>query len=624
MNFRFALLKGRENYICRDRLEEAGRNRDLFRETPYGRALKYLDRFDKAHHTGDLEAATRFLKRYGEDGERARSDVRATEDTCTSDHRDQCRHYRALAEAERAHVIVANHHLALLWPESFPEVHRLVIDEAHALEEAATDVYGLAFAAPAVRARLGRRFRRRRRPGGILARFDRKEWAEFGVDEIADSMEELQQTLGRFELDALRHASIEEKSRRRITDDELTTPIWDEVVNVALESASSMRRLASRVLVLQKHTAAIERFKILSERLQKNALGFIETADFAESIFRPEPVPGTVLWFDRSAARSANLSPRVLYRRSPIDVGPALRSHLYGRFSSVLLTSATLQVCGGFDFLEERLGLKTREEAPTSAESDEIEIPIEEEEDEMTPVPVLPAFEKEAPLLEPERIHPALTVGHPFDYANQVLLCLSTEPRAEDTIELAARVARIAEITRGRMLALFTNTLRMKAAAEHLFVEGVDVVCQYRDGSRHELARRLQTNPHTLLMGTRSFWEGVDVPGENLSVVVMEKIPFTSPGEPVYDARCEDLGSRWFRDYALPMALLTLRQGFGRLIRTEEDRGVVVLLDPGRPSYRGHIKRTLPDCRTIDGDEATILEGIRAFLANKPAETSVP
>lgn len=473
----------------------------------------------------------------------------------------------------------------------------MVIDEAHTLEDAATDVFGPKFSVLFLRSRL-RRLHSERGKKGILARFSPRERAEFAIEPLLGRIATLGMALTRFDELSRRCDPEIDRSRKRIQDADLITPEWSELCLEADGLATRLEGLARGLLDLWRALAEVDRLAATAERIQKAALGIEEYAQWGRTIFRDAPVEGTVLW------REAGHDRPLLFRRSPLDVGPTLREKLHKRFDSVLLTSATMQACGDFAFLSERLGL-TRPPPPTANEDGS---PVKE-------APVEDDPEWTARLVEP------VSAGHPFDYESRVLLGLVRRP-AEKTSEepeaiLADRVGRIAEVTGGRMLALFTNRSRMLATAERLTLDGIEILAQGRDGSRHDLARRLRRRDNVLLLGTRSFWEGIDVPGENLSVVVMEKIPFVAPGEPVYEARCEAIGGKWFMRYALPLAMLALRQGFGRLIRTEEDRGIVVLLDPGKKNYAAKIRKTLPECRTVEGDFDEVLTTIREWWTAK-------
>lgn len=603
-NFTYSLLKGRENYACRERLEEEWERQGLFIHSPEYRTIRYLRHFDRKHPTGDLEAAWSFLRRWGPDAWRTINDVRALDDVCLSDHRGTCRHYRALAEAEKADVIVANHHLALLWPESYPTIRHLVIDEAHALEEAATDIVGPAFSTGMLQNRVRRIHGRPR--GTALSRLSRQVWQEFQVQPIADALDAIRDWCHHFDVASQAFVLKFGGARNRVTDDRLGDAHWNALCDSAEMLGSMIATAVAGLLRLQKDLGAVDAFKPTAERLARAALGLGEMTAELNAVFKRVPEEGTVLWFETRTGRAP------FFQRSPIAVGPWLEAHLYRRFQTVLLTSATLQSGGGFEFLAERLGLRLP--SPSQA------LPARRESTEKgsgTDARATPEAAELPPEEEELNVLPPVTVGHPFNYRQNVLLCLLRAPQAGPAA-LAERLSELAVIAGGRTLALFTNKQRMLEVADKVRVPGCSVLAQYRDGSRHELAARLRQDPGTVLLGTRSFWEGIDVPGENLSLVVMEKIPFTSPGEPVYDARCAALGDKWFPRYALPLALLALRQGFGRLIRSESDRGVVVILDPGRTSYAGRILATLPSCLTVEGDGNAVRAAVAAFLEGRP------
>ncbi|RMH58513.1 MAG: hypothetical protein D6679_04790 [Candidatus Hydrogenedentota bacterium] len=584
---RFVLLKGRENMICSRRLEEAALEDTLLSREPYFRALKYLKHFNEKHQTGDIEEALRFLRRYGNDGRRALEDVRATDDTCTPDHRYQCRHYQTIAAARRADVIVANHHLALLWPDYYPEVSRIVIDEAHSFEDAATDVLGLSFSPFFVTKRLRRLWNPRRRRLSLLGRVpDGMFRNDEGVAEILDAVESVRRAVDEWRAQAESFAGAFGGGRVWIREEILSSQNYDALREESLSLADRLGTLTRLLRRTAREWRTLPRLEDIAERMGRTADGFEALETEIEALFKTDPSEETVFWYE-SGSRSPT------FHRSPLHPGRLLRDNFYPRFKSVLFTSATLQTGGNFDYLLKRLGLAGEE--PYLSEG------------EAAPFPRVALAVSEP-----------VAVGHPFRYEEAALIGIySDNEGARDPVNLAERIDRLATIRKGRLLALFTNKERMLETAEildELSGGRYRVLSQYRDGGRHFLARKLRHDPGIVLLGSRSFWEGIDIPGEALEIVVLEKIPFRAPGDPLYDARCEALGDRWFREYALPEALLTLRQGFGRLIRTERDRGAVALLDPGKRSYLAAIRASLPPCRTIIGSEEEILEAMRLFF----------
>jgi ATP-dependent DNA helicase DinG len=232
----------------------------------------------------------------------------------------------------------------------------------------------------------------------------------------------------------------------------------------------------------------------------------------------------------------------VVLSSSPIEVGPLLQQSLFGRLHACVLTSATLSVAGSFDFFRSRLGL-------TDVET--------------------------------------MTVASPFDHARQAVLYLPQrmpEPRAPEFAAAAMEeIEALLAITEGRAFLLFTSHAALSRAAERLarldryplFVQG--------EGSKAGLLESFKTTPRAVLLGTSSFWHGVDVPGEALSLVVIDKLPFDVPSDPLVAARIERIRENEgnpFKEYQTPMAVLDLKQGLGRLLRSRGDRGILAVLDP--------------------------------------------
>ena len=245
---------------------------------------------------------------------------------------------------------------------------------------------------------------------------------------------------------------------------------------------------------------------------------------------------------------------------APLNVGPILEEKLFSQKSSVVLTSATLSVGGTTKYLAGRVGLSEGEE---------------------------------------------LLLGSPFDYekAALVLTCPDMPDPREPSYPQALQdaVLRVARASKGGVLALFTShsALRnMRRAIKPLLdAEGMLVLAQGVDGSPRQLVEQAQANSNVVILGTSSLWEGIDVPGYNLRVVVVTRLPFNVPTEPLFAARSE-LFSDSFNEYTVPQAVLRFRQGFGRLIRSKEDRGVVVILD-SRVQNRGYGRTfisSIPKC----------------------------
>ncbi len=253
----------------------------------------------------------------------------------------------------------------------------------------------------------------------------------------------------------------------------------------------------------------------------------------------------------------------VFLTATPVDIAAKLTESLYPRAEAFVFTSATLSVDDDFTFTKSRLGLDHADEA---------------------------------------------AIPSPFDYREQAVLYLAQdlpEPNADSfPAKAAARIGSLLTITEGRAFVLFTSYRMMNLTYDFLVGESPYQLLRQGEAPRSELLAEFRADHHSVLFATAAFWQGVDVKGEALSAVIIDRLPFASPGDPVIEARIEAInkkGGNAFREYQTPMAALTLKQGLGRLIRGKEDRGLLAVLDSRivSKSYGKTFMRSLPECDVV-------------------------
>ena len=536
-------MKGRANYLCRHKLF-ALRNQPILSGLDEISQYQAIAEWEKTTETGDraeiddLPEASLLWSKLDARGEACLGQ------TCPDYQR--CFITEMRRRAAESDIVIVNHHLFFAdmavrqsaggAPDAgvLPEAGLVIFDEAHELEDVASSYFGVSLSnvrfeelardvETLLRARgelkaeivtVAQMIRERARLffGALPTRTDSSARGNFGEGRMPFTN---------------REAFLEAQG-----------DVYLGVLNALHRMESELERVknAEEAQPLRRRTGMVrEQLKFLMESQDRN----------------------TVFWLERRGGRQSSTH----LQATPIDVSDILRDLLFQSYPSVVLTSATLTVQGGFAHFRKRLGLD---------ESRELVVP-----------------------------------SH-FRYQQQALLYLPPEmpdPREPNFQEEAAqRIRRMLDITRGRAFCLFTSYQQMRDLYERLLCEvGYPLLLQ-GTAPKKALLEEFRSTPNAVLFGTSSFWQGVDVQGEALSCVIVDRLPFAVPSDPVVQARMraiEEAGGKPFFEYQVPSAVITLKQGFGRLIRSLDDRGVLMLLDPRleRQRYGRIFLESLPPYR---------------------------
>jgi len=607
---RYALLKGWRNYLCLNRLDQAaGAHATLFPGEGEERLAELIEWAGKTRDGSLSDLAV-------QPGDEVWDEVAAEPDLCTRlkcPFFDKCFLFQARRKAAQADVIVVNHHLLLSdiavrritqnWDDAavLPPYTRLILDEGHHLEDAA----GAHLGSTITRRGLDRLFARLERRGkGLLPTLVARLHGRRDLVSVA-SLDLVQARLtastragrekGGFAFDLLDTLLASESiAVRRLDGDFATHPIWRGGLNAALPDLLGEIEILAKGLQLvrdrmEDDDAAQERYGALLGEVRAVTRRLVNAGDALRAALQPpdDAVPA-VRWIEvRGKERNIAVS------AVPLDLAPILREDLFRKIETCVVTSATLAVDGRFGFLRSRLGLDEDDVEPSCA------------------------------------IHPS-----PFDFASQAVLAIPTDGPAPNVdaaghLDTVCRVlADLIDVTRGGVFGLFTSHRDVRAAAAALREAGIGkryTLLVHGEDSRQSLLRRFIETGSAVLIGTASFWEGVDVPGDPLRALLLAKLPFRVPTEPLVAARCERVeraGGDPFTDYMLPDAALRLKQGFGRLIRSSTDRGAIVLMDP-RVLTRGYgemLLDTLPPAKRIVGPWEDVRRQLAPFFQPRAAE----
>ena len=618
--FTACLVKGRGNYLCPRKLE---------------RALNESTLFDDEESKGQLEAIAEWAMKT-QDGsredlpfmpERSLWDKVCSEsDTCSMGrcpNQQQCFVGKARRDVAKSDLVVVNHHMLFadmaIKRESgdfaalsvLPAYQRLIFDEAHSVEDSATEYLGAQATRLGASATFGRFLHMDRgRERGLIPLLRAKLVKECPQVSVADYerfearfVNEIIPAFGTArnqvdhafkairELTGIKAGQIGKEIKWRLTETVLRDPVLRQVhidqVCPAVDALAEFGRVAGGVLARLKQiepapgmrespiAAEVQQFAAYLARLDKLAGVLAEclSEDLAEN---------TVRWIEIDAEREQ----WVRLARCPLEVAKPLAEWVYGNLKTIVMTSATLTVRRKFDYLNNRLGLN---------------------------------------LIEPDRLE-TQCLDSPFHFQEQAFLGIVEdlpEPNAPQFLDASVESIReVLRVTRGHAFILFTSFRALFHAHRKLERDlrawGITPLRQ-GEATRSQLIERFRKDSASVLFGTDSFWEGVDVAGEALQCVILPKLPFRVPTEPVLEARAEAIearGGNSFVQYSVPQAVIKFRQGFGRLIRRRSDRGAVIVLDKRIVTkfYGRAFIESLPAARLVRGPQRGVLLALDQFF----------
>lgn len=527
-DLRVAVMKGRANYLCLLRhrsFAEAGSFKRLD-EIPLFRAVEawapQTDTGDRAE-VPDLPDGVDFWR-----------EISASSENCIGQscpEFDACWITKMRQRALEADIVVVNHHLLCAdlavkessnYGQVIPPYDTVILDEAHLIEDVATQYFGVAVSSHRVE--------------DVCRDVERElTAAQLDAREVRAEVEAVRHRADRF------FGLLSRGEGRRLAAGWMTSRHVEESKALLLRLVG----LKTALLAIPDRPEALNGLALRAQGLRDELHFVLEAEDDGH------------VYFVETRGRG------VFLKATPIDVSERLQELLFSQVRAAVLTSATLAVDGGFTYLKSRLGL---------VEADE------------------------------------LLLSSPFDFAEQAIFYVPRrmpEPQSPAFVERAAEeVVGLLELSRGRAFVLFTSYANMNAVAERvagrvefpLFIQG--------EAPKAQLLETFRQTPGAVLFATSSFWQGVDVVGDQLSCVIIDKLPFASPGDPVVSARIERLrsqGGNPFGEYQVPVAVLTLKQGLGRLIRSAADRGILAVLDSRivEKSYGRRFLDSLPPARLV-------------------------
>ncbi len=581
------LVKGRQNYICLRRFNDTKNEKDLFIEE--SDELKIISKWLGTTQNGSNSDLS-FLPNMS-----LWTKINSESDACMGQrckYFEQCFVMKVRKEAADAHILIVNHHLLFADIEMrlgvgfddtavLPPYQRLVFDEAHGIEDAATSFFSEALTRYTFTKQLNRLYRKSKNAvAGHLYTLEllsnKGELANQAIQEIQEIKSAYEKT---------------ENLAMQLLDNSYSWRLKDDTSSQATGFFSSIKMLRTSIVTLcatvrdlidemdsdDQTTPIVWETKAVLSRLDA-------IAKMCRNYDKWYEKDQTVFWLEKAGGGNREAYPRLV--QTPLDIAPLMKIGVFEPLKTVVCVSATLTTATTFDFWLKRAGIN---------------------------------------LIEEERVLKG-EFASPFNYKKNVLFSIPTDlPLPHEQLfqqKIEEVIVKLVRSSKGRALVLFTSYDSLRSACEYarhtLSTDGITVLKQ-GDDDRFRLLESFKNDIDSVLFATDSFWEGVDVPGESLSHVILVKLPFAVPSDPVFAARSEAIekaGLSSFMELSLPGAVITFRQGFGRLIRHTEDMGAVTVLDKRlvEKRYGKLFLDSIPKTKTLFENVSSVCSSIESFI----------
>lgn len=620
LDIKAVLIKGMSNYLCLRKFEDL-RHELRFLSDEDSKEFEKIDAWKES--TPDGSRSNLPFVPSSESWER----VCAESDTCSfrkCSYYERCHFFRARKQANDAQILVANHHMLFADlanraeddnyqnPSILPPYTRIVLDEAHNIEDIATEYFASKVSHLGLLKTLSRlaaekqgklqilkekiqeHYKKKRIPNAsIQTRLEIDLPGEKNdiLDQLAITFQSFQEFFNELTRSLKKDGEAFGENKLRVLQSHRNHPTWNQqVIHHTGRLVDILNRFVVALSSLERDIIALrddrldEATKNIRFEINALAIRLANASSILTKFVSKTPTESLVSWIETQTMRSMV---NVHLVNAQLDISQILADYLFKKFSTIILCSATLTTNRQFTFMRQRLGLDAK-------------------------------FSQQNKVCE-------YMYESPFDFKKQALFAIPSDvlhPSDPDFIQSAAeQIWKIIQASRGNAFVLFTSYSMLKTCFYILsprLIENKYVALKQGDENRQALLNRFRTTNRSVLFGTDSFWEGVDVAGDALRCVIIAKLPFKVPSEPIIQARTEAISAKGgdpFMDYSLPNAIVKFKQGFGRLIRNKKDRGCVICLD-SRILSKGYGKQflnSLPPCEQIFTDSASLQEKMSEF-----------